>query len=293
MRRLNSPKGRLVWVVAVGAALMVTGGLAVAAVPDAGTGTFHGCVSKPNGQLRVVDPAKSGVRGRCTNDETAITWNQVGPSGVPGAPGAVGPAGSPGSPGDPGPTGPVGPAGPIGPAGPAGAGLGIVAITSSQTYSVPVGVTRILVEARGGGGGGAFFNNAGGGAQGGFVKALLTVSPGDTLAVTVGAGGRQGFQLANGQTGGDTIIDLNGGLAVVTAGGGGGGGGFVVSPAGNGGTGSVAGSATGLEMTPGVDGGVGQPINVGGGVPDFAGSGHAAGTGVGGNSGEVTLYLGQ
>jgi len=53
----------------------------------------------------------------CTQNETPLTWNAVGPQGVVGPTGPAGPAGPQGV---AGPAGPVGPAGPMGPAGPAG-----------------------------------------------------------------------------------------------------------------------------------------------------------------------------
>jgi hypothetical protein len=55
------------------AALGAIGGVAIATIPDAATGVFHGCVNKTSGTLRVVDPSKSQV---CTAQELAVVWNQ-------------------------------------------------------------------------------------------------------------------------------------------------------------------------------------------------------------------------
>jgi hypothetical protein len=54
------------------------GGVAFATIPDSG-GTIHGCYSKSNGNLRVVESASD-----CRNNETALPWNQQGPPGPPG-----------------------------------------------------------------------------------------------------------------------------------------------------------------------------------------------------------------
>ncbi|WP_145185823.1 phage tail protein [Pseudomonas sp. URMO17WK12:I11] len=60
-------------------------------------------------------------------------------------------------------------------------------------WQVPANVTRVLVELRGGGGSGAFGaaeTGAGGGGGGGICSRLCAVVPGDSINVTVGAGGR-------------------------------------------------------------------------------------------------------
>jgi hypothetical protein len=77
---------RLLTPVRVGVALSVAGaltvgGVALAAIPDTGTGVFHGCVNKQTGLLRVIDPSKGGS---CTPAEMPIQWNQAGPPGLGG-----------------------------------------------------------------------------------------------------------------------------------------------------------------------------------------------------------------
>jgi len=55
--------------------LTAAGAVALAAIPDTGTGVFHGCYSTSTGALRVVDPSANQA---CRASEKAITWNQSG-----------------------------------------------------------------------------------------------------------------------------------------------------------------------------------------------------------------------
>ena len=65
--------------------------------------------------------------------------------------------------------------------------------TSSGTFTVPAGITSIVIECWGGGGGGgtSFGSNgaASGGGGGGYAKKTMTVTPGTNYTVTVGTGG--------------------------------------------------------------------------------------------------------
>jgi hypothetical protein len=98
------------WLALSAAALLVSsGGIGVAAIPDS-DGTISACVSNATGAVRIIDPAKSGVAGRCITTpephrETALTWNHAG------SPGPAGPQGEQGPPGPQGEQGPPGPAG--------------------------------------------------------------------------------------------------------------------------------------------------------------------------------------
>ncbi len=65
----------------------------------------------------------------------------------------------------------------------------------ASTWTVPAGVTNILVELTGGGGGG---NIHGGGGGGGYILAQFDVTPGALLNYTVGAG-------SSGSAGGNTL----------------------------------------------------------------------------------------
>ena len=125
------------------AGVLVVSGIAYAAVPDSGTGAFHGCVSKATGILRVIDPATGQ---QCPTRETAITWNQKGvsgPAGAPGPAGAIGPAGATGA---AGPSGPIGASGPAGPAGPAG-GTGSLTDLSCNDGNSLVGSVHATIDA--------------------------------------------------------------------------------------------------------------------------------------------------
>jgi hypothetical protein len=67
--------------------------------------------------------------------------------------------------------------------------------TGSQTWIVPAGVTQILVEAWGPGGGGSPYCGGGGG---GYVRAVYTVVPTQTITMDIPAGGAGGATPANG-----------------------------------------------------------------------------------------------
>ena len=104
-RRRPGRRRTLVVLTAAAVAVSLTGA-AWAAVPDGETNAIHGCYSQ-DGALRVIDPSSSDRKLReCTSKETAITWNQEGPSGeagLPGADGAQGVQGPAGPQGEPGP----------------------------------------------------------------------------------------------------------------------------------------------------------------------------------------------
>jgi len=146
------------------------------------------------------------------------------------------------------------------------------AFASSGSFVVPDYVNRIRVRAWGAGGGGgggddnANFYPGGGGGGGSFADGILSVTPGETLTITVGAAGVGGAALnagaGFGTAGGDTKV-LRGATPIFTAGGGGGGGGGSNGAAGAGGTAGTssetivsigyAGSA-GTGVLPGVGG---------------------------------------
>ena len=134
--------------------------------------------------------------------------------------------------------------------------------TSSTTFTVPTGITKLAVYMVGGGGGGgsgrcnitAANNGGGGGGAGGVIgfDPFYTVTPADVLTVTVGGGG--------GGTSGTITENYAGGAA--TNGGGGGGG--------------NASSATAINTTAGAGGAGAVNRGAGGG-----GSGAAQKTGSG------------
>ncbi len=82
-------------------------------------------------------------------------------------------------------------------------------ITTTGTWTVPPGVYSLNVFAVGGGGGGggnaAGWGSGGGGGCGGAINGTsINVSPGQQIAVTVGAGGLGGQGAGNGSSGGTT-----------------------------------------------------------------------------------------
>jgi hypothetical protein len=194
----------------------------------------------------------------------------VGPAGV----GYAGPPGAPGAPGAPGQNGAPGP------------GEIVYTATGNHDYTVPAGVTHVLVTLRGAGGGGGTGTasssqpnmgwSSGGGGQGALLTVNVPVAAGDVLSVAVGAG-------TFGNQGGDSTVTLNG-TTLGTAGGGAAGSPGTIGSAGAGGAGgepSVTGPATAIDAHNGAAGNPGQTVNVdtnppgglGGGVPAVAGSG--------------------
>jgi hypothetical protein len=98
----------------------------------------------------------------------------------------------------------------------------------TTTFTVPSGVSQIRAYVYGAGGGaGATTNPSNPGANGGsgaFGESIITVTAGEVLTITVGAGGAGGSPgtSQNGKSGGTTKI-LDGSTTVLSAGGGGGG----------------------------------------------------------------------
>jgi hypothetical protein len=108
-----------------------------------------------------------------------------------------------------------------------GGGLtGFTVYTSGTTaFTVPAGITKILVEVVGGGGGAsASPQHTGGG--GGYAKGMLTVTPGQTINAVVGAVGTTG---SGGTTSFSTISATGGTKAATGLGGSGSGGAFNIT----------------------------------------------------------------
>lgn len=171
--------------------------------------------------------------------------------------------------------------------------------TSSGTFTVPAGVTQVSAVVVGGGGGGAGSDgdrdegNTGGGG-GGLAYGTFTVTPGESLTVTVGAAGAAGGAGDDGGAGGSTTIAR--GVTTLLNGGGGQGGleRSTAARAGGasggterdgGGTGGSSGSATDDNSGSGGGGAAGYSGNGGaGGSNGGSGSAGAGGGGAGGNS---------
>jgi len=87
VRFLGSGRLRIVLVVVISG--LAGAGIAWADIPD--SGVIHGCYKTIGGSLRVID---SSAGGKCLSSETALDWNQEGPTGATGTTGPTGPAGT-------------------------------------------------------------------------------------------------------------------------------------------------------------------------------------------------------
>ncbi|CAN5320562.1 hypothetical protein BH09BAC6_BH09BAC6_21540 [soil metagenome] len=93
----------------------------------------------------------------------------------------------------------------------------ISAFTQSGTFTVPTGITKIVVEAWGAGGG----SPAGGGAAGTYIVSYQTVTPGQVITVTIGTGGASATSNPGAASdGGNTFISGAGPFISLTAPGG-------------------------------------------------------------------------
>lgn len=164
----------------------------------------------------------------------------------------------------------------------------VVEFSASGTWDVPSGVTSATVYVWGGGGGGgaAATYGGGGGGGGGFSSGTTPTTPGETITVTIGAGGAAGVSggsstvtaLSGSLTSGGGAHGVNGTIAGQGAGGAGGSTSFggYVGGAGGGGGGSVAyGAGGGGSAGIGGAGGAGAAV----GTYGTAGAG-GSGTGI-------------
>lgn len=166
--------------------------------------------------------------------------------------------------------------------------------TSSGTFTVPDGVTRIRVRVVGGGGGGgrgSGTNAAAGGGAGGYAEGWYDVTPGSTYTVTVGAGGAGATSPGSGGSPGGTTSF--GALLSAT----GGSGQSPLEAGGSGGSGAGgqvnAGGGDGFDATGGattMGGAGGNSVFGGGGRAGTAAgtNGKAFGAGGGGSYGAGT-----
>lgn len=218
--------------------------------------TFQACLTA-GGTLTLVTTKAAPLS--CPSGTTAVSWNQQGPAGQ------------------------------------AGGFAAIQEMTSSSNFTVPAGVTRLMVEAWGAGGGGSDFlgfpecSSGGSGGSGAYVRTILAVTPGETLAIAVGAAGGPGS--AGGASavrrGSSILVSAGGGGGAVTASGAlpvGGAGGQVVTSGGiaRGGNAGGGGQADFMcQFGPGnppstVSGTPGAPIR---GSVELLGSSSAGGSG--------------
>ena len=160
----------------------------------------------------------------------------------------------------------------------------------TTSWTAPAGVTSATVQAWGGGGagGGATGNPAegGGGAGGQYAIKVIAVTPGNSYAVVVGAGGTS--STGDGGAGGDSTFN---GTSVVAKGGAGGAGAASNRSGGAAGSGSTAGGI-GTTVYAGGSGSSGDATNAGcqagGAGGGGAGSGGAGGDASGNTGGSGT-----
>jgi hypothetical protein len=163
--------------------------------------------------------------------------------------------------------------------------------TGTTSWTAPAGVTQVnyLVVAGGAGGGGGTNAASGasgsGGGAGGLLQGQLTVVPGNSYTVTVGAGGAAGIATSQGGAGGNSVFS-----SLTAIGGGGGGAGHLYTPAPSagfgvsGGSGGGSGGSTGTTDATFGTGTSGQGNN--GGTNTANGNNSRAGNG-GGGAGSV------
>jgi hypothetical protein len=72
---------------------------AVTLVNASSDSTIRACADKKSGNMRLI------TRGSCKKTETLLSWNQMGPQGLPGPTGARGSTGATGPAGNTGPAG--------------------------------------------------------------------------------------------------------------------------------------------------------------------------------------------
>ncbi|MEI8192486.1 MAG: glycine-rich protein, partial [Flavobacteriia bacterium] len=156
---------------------------------------------------------------------------------------------------------------------------------STQTYTVPAGVTSITVDANGAGGG-AQPGNGGQAGAGGKMLATIPVTPGQVLSIIVGgAGGNSQYNRSGSGGGGFTgVLDASNNHLVSAGGGGGAAGNEGCPQVGNGGNG---GASSGTQGSCGLGGAAGvnavSPAGGIGGTGSIPGAaGNASGGGLGG-----------
>lgn len=167
---------------------------------------------------------------------------------------------------------------------------GIATFTTVDTtsWTAPAGITSVnyLVVGGGGGGGNGYDNGGGGGGGGGMVRSgTLSVTPGTSYTVTVGAGGAGGANIRSDRPGSngessvfDTITSLGGGLGK----------GSRTTPYGTAGVKQVLDPLTAPTGGSGSGGGAGGDGGGGAGADGTANSGTAGGAGGSGISSSIS-----
>lgn len=163
----------------------------------------------------------------------------------------------------------------------------------NDSFVVPSGITSITVKAWGGAGGGGAGNGNSGvggtGGGGGYAKAVINVTPGETLTLRIGAGGAKATANQRGGSGGEASKVQRSSTILVEAGAGAGGGGRRGNTSGTEGDGGAGGGTTGQQGRAGSTGppGLGGTQSAGGTGGNGTGDG-ATGVSQGGGNGSGT-----
>lgn len=175
----------------------------------------------------------------------------------------------------------------------------IQVFTSSTTWNIPDGISRIYVKMWGGGGGGGgtllipsraggTLYLGGGGGSGGFCEGVIE-NP-HAIAITLGSGGAAGHYgqySTDGENGGNTVLSVDGSNIFIAGGGGGGARG--AGPGNNPAAGGFGGAASGSAVVFAGQSGYNAPIGLGG--VSIAGSyGKGGDAAAGGGGGLVIFY---
>lgn len=158
--------------------------------------------------------------------------------------------------------------------------------TSAGSYSwvAPANVTSVSVVCVGAGGGAGMYNGGGGGGGALFYRNNISVTPGNTYTIVVGARGQAnrgsggGYQLITATKGGDTSA-----FGAIAGGGNAGNSGASSTPTNVGGIPSAGGLPSGIYD-------VGWPGGQGGGTRNWGGAGGGAG-GYAGRGGNANVYV--
>lgn len=180
---------------------------------------------------------------------------------------------------------------------------GIQDFPASGTWTVPAGIRKAYVRAWGGGGGGGgsystFFTTrcGGGGGGGAYAESVVTLTPGETLAIDVGGGGAGGASHTSenaGGAGGASAV-RRGGSVLMSAAGGAGAPAATSATAVPGAGGAAASSVGALTLSgatgSGASGGRGGDGGSFGGNAGSASAGCASVAGTAGTAGRVVIY---
>ncbi len=158
----------------------------------------------------------------------------------------------------------------------AGQLVSVVTYSSTQTITIPAGATKAIVKLSGGSGGGGGATNGSGSGAGALQKYLSSLTPGNTLALTIGAGGTS----TPGAGAASTLASGTQSITTLTANGGGAGSATAVVAGGTASNGdhNITGGP-GVSTSSGTYGGYpGGPVGFGLGFGGTAQSGGQAGT---------------